>query len=196
MANPMNGAGARLYAAFQRLSEREKRLVTLTAVVAIVFVVGGGTWGASGALESKQKRVQARSEQIAQLEALRERYQDAEQQEKRAAQRVKSNNVSLFSLLQKTAGELGLQLNDLNERKLPVKDSDLVEVSVEVNLKEVSIDKLNSFLEKIEGRRRDGIVKVQKLKVKTRFDNPEMLEVNMTVATWKPGAGGASAGGE
>lgn len=196
MANPLNGVSARLGTSFQRLSERERRLVLLTGVVAIVFFVGGGSWAASGALEAKEKRVKAKQEQIDQILSLRERYQEAEQNEKRAASRVKSNTTSLFSLLQKTAGELGLQLNDLNERKMPVKDTDLVEVSVDVNLKEVSIDKLNAFLEKIEGKRRDGVVKVQKLKVKTRFDAPDLLEVSMTVATWKPASGAAAKEGD
>lgn len=186
MANPLHGASARLATSFSRLTERERRLVLLTGVAAIVFFVGGGSWAASGALESKEKRVKAKQEQLDQILALRDRYADAEQDEKRAASRVKSNTVSLFSLLQKTAGELSLQLNDLNERKLPVKDTELIEVSVDVNLKEVSIDKLNAFLEKIEGKRRDGVVKIQKLKVKTRFDAPDLLEVSMTVATWKP----------
>ncbi len=193
MANPLNGVGARLATSFQRLSERERRLVVITAVAVVVFVVGGGSLLASRSLDAREKRVIAKQEQLDQILSLRERYQEAEQSEKRAASRVKSNTVSLFSLLQKTAGDLGLQLNDLNERKVPVKDTDLTEVSVDVTLKEVSVDKLNAFLEKIEGVRRDGIVKVQKLKVKTRFDAPDMLEVTMTVATWKPTGGAASA---
>jgi len=195
MANLIGGASSRLVSSFQRLSERERRLVALTSVVAIVFFVGGGSWAASNARDAKERRVKAKQEQLDQILALRERYQEAEANEKRASARVKSNTTSLFSLLQKAAGELGLQLNDLNERKVPVKDTELVEVSVDVNLKEVSIDKLNAFLEKIEGKRRDGVVKVQKLKVKTRFDQPDMLEVSMTVATWKPAGGTASAGG-
>jgi type II secretory pathway component PulM len=195
MAN-IDQLGSRLATSFSRLSERERRLVLVTGVVAILLFVGGGSWAASGALDAKRKRVVAKQEQLDQILALRDRYQEAEQQEKRAASRVKSNTTSLFSLLQKTAGELGLQLNDLNERKVPVKDTDLVEVSVDVNLKEVSIDKLNSFLEKIEGKRRDDVVKVQKLKVKTRFDAPDMLEVSMTVATWKPASGTPAKEGE
>src|SRR5512145_2701099 len=98
MANPLQTIGSRLATAFQRLSEREKRLVSLTAVAAVVFLVGGGTWAASGALDDKQKRVAMRQEQLDQILSLRERYQDAEQAEKRASQRVRSNNTSLFSL--------------------------------------------------------------------------------------------------
>ena len=89
------------------------------------------------------------------------------------------------AVLQKNAGEVGIALNDLNERRTPVKDTEVTEVSVDLSLKELSVDKLDNLLEKIEGRRSDGVVKVTKLRVKTRFDHPEMLETGMTVSTWK-----------
>jgi general secretion pathway protein M len=188
---------ARLGQAFSRLSEREKRLVLLTGAVAvIVFVVIGATV-VGNILASREKRVALRRDEIAQLEASREKYQEAVQAEERSKKRISSNTSSLFSLLQKAAGEVGLSLTDLNERRSPVKDNpDLSEVTVDVNLKEISVDKLNTLLEKIEGRRNDGVVKVTKLKVKTRFDNPEMLEASMTVSTWKSSGTPASAPAE
>jgi hypothetical protein len=98
--------------------------------------------------------------------------------------------------MQKAALDVGLSLTDLNERRLPVKDSDLLEVTVDVTLKDISIDKLVTLLEKIEGRTTGGVVKVTKLKTKTMLANPEMLEVVLTVSTWRgptvtPGAAGA-----
>jgi len=84
------------------------------------------------------------------------------------------------------AQELGLTLNDLNERRTPIKESGIDEISVDVNLKQMSIDKLDAFLEKIEDGKYGGMVKVLKIKVKTRYDNPELLDVTMKVATYKP----------
>jgi hypothetical protein len=100
--------------------------------------------------------------------------------------------------MQKAAQDVGLSLTDLNERRLPVKDSDLSEVTVDVTLKDISIDKLVTLLEKIEGRTTGGVVKVTKLKAKTMVANPEMLEVVLTVSTWRGAAAtpGAAAGAE
>ena len=78
-------------------------------------------------------------------------------------------------------GDLGLVLKDLNEKKTPLKEADLVQVSVDVNLKEVSIDKLTSFLKSVESKEGEGLVKVTRLKTKTRFDNDQLLDVRMTV---------------
>jgi multidrug efflux pump subunit AcrB len=175
----------KLGAALGRMSDRERRLVGITAAVAVVVFAAGIVYFGNGWLSSKEKRVASMRTSLEQILALESQYRDAEAREKKNAQRLKSNPVALFSLLQSSAGDLGLTLNDLNERKVPLKDSGITQVSVEVNLKQVSIDKLSAFLEKIEGARSNGLVKVTKLKVKTRFDNDQLLDVNMTVATWK-----------
>lgn len=179
------GTPSALSQALERMTDRERTLVLVTGVVAI-FVIGGGIlFFTQSALDSKAKNVELKREQLAQIQALEDRYREAEAEEKRALQRLASNTTSLFSQLQKVAGKLGLTLNDLNERQLPVKDTGVTEVSVEVNLKSVSVDKLTQFLEEVEGPDKNGLVKVTKLKVKTRHDNEELLDVTVTVATWK-----------
>lgn len=175
-----------LSTAFGRLSDREQKLVGLTAVVALLFVFAGAALWTSSALDGAKKRVRNRKEVLDTVLALESRYSAAELALQRAEARLRNNNTSLFSLIQTSAGELGLTVNDLNERKTPVRGNESIEeISVEVNLKEVTVDKLSSFLEKIEGRNSEGLVKVTRLKVDTRHDNDKLLDVKMTVATWK-----------
>jgi general secretion pathway protein M len=188
-------AASRVAAALQKMTDRERKLVFLTAGVAAILVVVGVGWGISGAIAKREKQIQSHKEEIAQLEALRADYDAAVARSKAAENRIKSAaSTSLFSLLQKSAADVGLSLSDLNERRLPIKDSELTEVTVDVTLKEITVDKLVTLLEKIEGRSSGGVVKVQKLKVKTRFDNPEVLEASLTVSTWKAPASSASSG--
>jgi len=185
-------SGSAVGRALGKMTDRERKLVMATAVVAVLFAFGLVAMAVSSFTTSRQKRIRLREDEIAQIEALRVAYDAAVAREQAAANRIQSGaSTSLFTLLQKAAGELGLSLSDLNERRLPVKDSELSEVTVDVNLKDISVDKLVSLLEKIEGRSSDGVVKVSKLKVKTRFDNPEMLEASLTVSTWKGPAGAA-----
>lgn len=177
-----------LKASFDRMSDRERRLVMLTGSVAVVLLVGGIVLGTNSALETRQKRVKKQSEQLEQILSYESDYRAAEAAEKKAVSRLTSNKISLFSRLNKAATKLGLSLRDLNEREVPVKDAeDVKEVRVEVNVKNISIDKLNEFLKEIEGERNDGLVKIMKMKVKTRHDNDEMLDATLTVATWKKG---------
>ena len=175
-----------LGAALARMSDRERKLVLLTAGVAALLLVFGLGWSLQSSIAKREKGIASRKEEIAQLEALRGEYEAATARQKAAETRIKSSAAtSLFTLMQKAAGEVGLPLADLNERRIPVKDSDLTEVTVDVNLKEISIDKLVTLLEKIEGKTSAGVVKVTKLKAKTRLDSPDMLEVGLTVSTWR-----------
>ena len=195
MSDVVNQAG--LAAAYAKMTERERRLVLLTAAVAVVLVIAGVGWLISSSISSREKRIAARTQEITQLEALRGEYETATARQKAAQARItQSASTSLFTLMQKAAADVGLSLSDLNERRLPVKDTDLSEVTVDVTLKEISVDKLVNLLEKIEGRTTGGVVKVTKLKVKTLVANPEMLEVGLTVSTWRGPAGGAAAAAE
>jgi hypothetical protein len=194
-----NVTGGALERALQKMTERERKLVGLMAAAIALFMFAAVAMGVSSFLSSREKRIRLRQDEIAQIESLRAAYDGATARQRAAEARIKTaTSTSLFSLLQHAASDVGLSLSDLNERRLPVKDSDLTEVVVDVNLKEISIDKLVTMLEKIEGRSTDGVVKVTKLKVKTKFDNPEMLEAQLTVSTWKApsGSAGASEGGK
>lgn len=175
-----------------KMSDRERRLVALTVAIALVFAVAGLSWMIAGSISRREKGIAIRKDEIAQLESLRSDYEQATARQKAAEARIKTaTTTSLFTLMQKAAQEVGLALSDLNERRVPVKDSDLTEVNVDVTLKEISIDKLVTLLEKIEGKTSGGVVKVSKLKVKTRLDNPDMLEVSLTVSTWRGGTDGS-----
>lgn len=181
----MAGAMSELQASFQRLSERERRLVVITLAVAAVLLATLMVMWTGRTLSQKRAQVESQRTQLAEIRGYQDDYQRAENEEKRSLARLKSNRVSLFSRLNQAAQKLGLSLKDLNEREVPVKDSNVQETQVEVNLKNLSIDKLNELLKEIEGESTNGLVKVVKLKVKTRHDNAEMLDVTMTVATWK-----------
>jgi len=170
---------------FAGLSNREQRLVLLTVSVAIVFILGGGFLYIQSSLTSKEKQINAQKEQLEQILALESEFLSAKDKQKAQANKLQGKNISLFSLLQNSASDLGLVLKDLNEKKTPLKDADLVQVSVDVNLKEVSIDKLTSFLKSVESKAGEGLVKVTRLKTKTRFDNDQLLDVRMTVSTWR-----------
>ena len=169
-----------------RLSSRERLLVVFTALVAVVFLFAGSIYFVQGRLHKAERRVRERTAQLQQILDLEGRFRNAQKDQGRIESRMKRNNVQLFSLLPKVAGELGLTLNDLNERRTPLKDSNIDEISVDVNLKKMSIDKLDGFLERVEQGSSDGMVKVLKIKVKTRFDDENLLDVNMKVATYKP----------
>jgi type II secretory pathway component PulM len=170
---------------FGRLSERERVMVTVLAVVLLVAAAAGVTFLVGKRLDRAERRLQERREQLSTIEGLEGRFRQTGQEQAATKARLQRNPVQLFSLLQKSAGELGLKLDNLNERRSPIKEAGVDEVSVDVTLKDVSITKLSKFMEKMEGPPNTGLVKVTKLKVKTGFQNEDLLDVTMTVSTYR-----------
>jgi len=193
MSDTPNSSG--LVQALAKLSDRERKLVFVTVGVAVVLAVVGIGSAINGAVTKREKAIAASKEQIVQMEGLRLEYDAAVARQKAAENRIKSApQTSLMSYLDGALRELALPKDDLQEgNALPIKDSDFVEYTATFTIKELSIDKLMNLLEKIEGRNTGGVVKVTKLKVKTRFDKPDTLEAAMTVSTWKPKEGSAAA---
>ena len=193
MSDAMQNASS----AFSRLTSREQVLVVVLAVALVLATVGGISLLVGNRLKKADQRLAERREQLQVIEALEGRYRQAEQEQVAQRQRLQRNTVSLFSLLNKTARDLGMELDNLNERNTPIKEAGITEVSVDLSLKGLSITKLNKLLEKLEGPPNTGLVKVTKLKAKTSFADPGLLDVSLTVCTYKlaPGSEGPDTGG-
>ena len=57
------------------------------------------------------------------------------------------------------------------------------EMSVEVNLTKVTLDRMVKLLSDIE--RSPGVVKVRRLRVRKSYENKDALDVSLTVSAWQ-----------
>ena len=73
----------------------------------------------------------------------------------------------------------------MTEQRRTIGKSNIVEVSVRVNLNKLSIDKVSRVIEELESPESNAPVKVTKLKINKRHDEPELLDLQLTVSTWK-----------
>lgn len=170
---------------WDRLTGRERTSVVGLCVVLVVLLLGGGIYWSTNALNKNKTQLRNYNKQVAEILSLEGGYRQSKIRTELEERRIRSNTLSLFSLMQGIATRLGLTLKDLNEQKRPLKDTSLVEYTVVLNLKELSIDKLTAFLRAVEESPVGDLVKVIRLKAKARFDAPDLLDVQMTVATWK-----------
>lgn len=170
---------------FDGLSEREKKLLAmlLLSLLALLFV--GTIYGAISRLNSKESQLIKNKEQVAKIQSLRPSYLSSRSKSEREKLRIARNNISLFSFIQSITTSLGLSVRDLNEQKRPLPRSNIVEISVKLNLIKLSIDKLTALIDEIETSNYGDLVKVTKLKVNKRFDEPDLLDLQMTISTWK-----------
>lgn len=176
-----------LWDRFQALNNEEKKKVFLVGGISSFFLVVLIIWGAWSSVHNRRVEIQKLTVEIKQIDALSVQYNQAKAEQQARDTLIRSNQVALFTLIQNSATRLDLKLNDLNERKEELSDSKLTQVSVVVTLKELSMDRLTAFLEDLENSAGNGLVKITRLQVKTRFDSPDLLDVQMTVTTWKAG---------
>ena len=89
------------------MNDRERKLVLLLSGAVLLVVVGGGVWWASGAIDGKERRVREMRTVLTQIQSLEAQYKAAEQAERQAEMRLRTNNTSLFSHLQEAAQQSG-----------------------------------------------------------------------------------------
>lgn len=181
----MTGLIDRIRSAFDNLSSREQVMV-LSMFGALFFtVIGVGSFLIQRDLASRERRIEAKTKKLEEAAALRSNYQRRLAEQKRIASQVKrNNNVRLLSYLEKLSQQSNVSLKNASERPGEATGSDSVkEEAAEVKISNVSLDRLHDFLKRIEEG--NQLVKVRRLRIKTRFDNPEMLDAVITVGTYK-----------
>ncbi len=170
---------------YDGLSDRERRLVTIFLGCVVVLVLFGALFLSTSKITTKRADLVRNKQLFTEVRDLEGEYLKAKEKNERALMSVKRNNVSLFTFIQGITSRLGLSVKDLNEQTRPLAKTGMIEVSVRVNLTKLSIDKVTALLEAIATSEEGELVKVTRLKVNKRFDEPDLLDLQMTVSTWK-----------
>jgi hypothetical protein len=169
---------------YDALSERERRLVTILFSSVFLILVCSTIFLAMNKLNTRRAELVRNKERYEQVKALESEYLKAKEENERAMMQIRENDVSLFTFIQGITTRFGISVKDLNEQKRPLAKSNIVEISVRLNLTKLSIDRASAILEAIETSD-NNLVKVTRLKVNKRFDEPDLLDLQMTVSTWK-----------
>jgi hypothetical protein len=167
------------------LSDRDRRLLSILSIaIASLLVISIVVFSATK-ISTKRAELERNKQQFSEVRELESQYMMARSKSEQAKRRIKQNRISLFTFIQGVTTRLGLSVKDLTEQSRPLPKSDIVEVSVRLNLSKLSIDKVTALIEELEGSEGQELVKVTKLKISKRFDEPELLDLQMTVSTWK-----------
>ncbi len=170
---------------FQRLTDRERIAVTAAAVVVISGLVF--SMFVSPIWEKKVRLENVAQKKGLELVKFRERaihYGELEKSvadlEKRLSGR--KQGFSILGTLESVARQAGVQ--DRIASMKPVKgkqDPGLEETSVEVRLEKLDLARTVEFLKRIE-ETRDFVI-VKRLRMKSRFDDPQLLDVTVLAST-------------
>ncbi len=164
---------------------RERRLILIAAGAALFFVVlityatfASAIRGAETALEEKRTDF----EKISRLAAG---YGALEQERQLLEARLRQSPPALMSFVDTTSRNVGVEVGGMSDRGVVAggQNGRPREMSVEVNLGKVPLDKLVKLLTDIE--RSPGVVRVRRLRVRKSYDSKDTLDVSLTVSAWQ-----------
>jgi len=176
---------SRLRAAFDDLSERERILVSIVGVLIGVLVLYFGIIQASLGLRSDAERRLADAEQQLKLMSrLRGDFDDVNDRLTSVEQRIQvSTRGNLRTTLESLAQASKVKVESMEPQATPSNDR-YRETKVEVELKEVTLQQAVSYLHQIESS--EQVLSVKSLRMRTRKDKPDFLDVTFTVSTFEP----------
>jgi type II secretory pathway component PulM len=173
------------------LSERERRLVLVLGItLAAVIVIWIGLRIDSGLSAIEQRNADTRRA----LAALQNYRMSESKQTDEPALTLSDKPVRLETYLSGIADEVGVKIPAFNPQAPTTRD-DFTETSTKIEIRDLSINDLTQFLEKVETR--SPTVVVKQLNVQRHFRDKEKLTVNMVVSSFaKATPEGESAGKE
>ena len=170
---------------FDGLNDREKRLLIIFASALTGILLFATIGLATSKINDKKNRLEKANTQVLEIRKLQGQYLSAKAKSDRELRSIKNNTISLYSFLQSVTKRLGLAVSTIEEQQRPIPKTDIVEVSAKLNLSKLSIDKVSALIESLETEDARGRVRVTRLKIEKRRDEPDLLDIQMTVSTWK-----------
>jgi general secretion pathway protein M len=167
---------------FARLSPRERVMVSAAIAAVVVFILFLVITGVSRSLGARERRIEAKTQMLSQVGRLTASYRQVQAERQSMETRLKGPPVQLMSFVSQTGAQMGVEVNDLRPGT-PSTAEGLTEDSVEVNLARIDLVKLARLLDALE--RGPGVVKVRRLRLATRTDDPTLVDVTLQVATWQ-----------
>src|SRR6185369_17894815 len=173
-----------LEAWFSKLSQRERGLVSLAAVAVALFVAFLVALKVQRGIAAREARIDQKTQDLAQVGKLAQGYRQVQAERQQLEAKLKGPPVQLMSYVAQTGQRLGIEVNDLRPSQSSASASEkVVEDTVEVSLAKLDLPRLANLLQELE--RGAGIVKVRRLAIRTRNDDPNAVDVTIVVAAYQ-----------
>ncbi len=176
---------SQLRAAFDDLSERERTLVLIVGALFVVLAFYFGVIQAALGLHSDaQQRFTRAEQQLKTMSRLRREFDDVNERLTSIEQRIQvSTRGNLRTTLESLARASKVKIESMQPQATPSNDL-YRETKVEVELKRVTLQQTVSYLHQIESS--DQVLSVKSLRMRTRKDKSNFLDVTFTVSTFEP----------
>lgn len=171
-----------LRASFARLSQREQLLVIVAGAAVALFVFFLVGMSVSSAINTAEKRVKAKTDQLAQVLQLQGEYKARERDREARLRELGRSNLRLVSVVEDVARQAGVEIGQLKPEEGEPNAEGIVESRVDLRASNLSADRMAKFLELVENTK--GLVIVRRLKIDRPYRR-DTVDVEMTITTYK-----------
>lgn len=171
---------------FQRIlaSERDRKALILGAVgisILVVYIIFQSFSSGGARLAKKAEAIEA---DLKKIESLRSEYIESKRRINEVTSNIKSEDDALISVVEKVLIDAQIERGSFSINSRTDASGDLYdEKSVDVDIKKLPLNKAVDVLYKIQ--RNPSFLKVSKLRIRTRFDNPSLMDSSFRVSTFK-----------
>jgi general secretion pathway protein M len=170
---------------FGGLAPRERVLVSLAGIAFVLFFVFLVAMKVQRGIAAREARIDRKTLDLAQIGKLSQGYRQVQQERAQLEAKLKGPPVQLMSYVAQTGQRLGIEVNDLRPGQSSggAANDKVVEETVEVTVPKLDLPRLARFVQELE--RGAGVVKVRRLALRTRNDDPNAVDVTFVVATYQ-----------
>lgn len=175
----------RIGAAFGGLAPRERLLISAAGgLLALALVYLAIVNPVLSAVERSGRRLDTADQQLRVMTRLRREYDDVQYRLTDVEQRIRnSSRGNLRTALEMLAGKANVKVESMEPQASPASEA-YRETKVEVGLRSVTLAQTVNYLHQIESS--PQVLSVKALRIRTRPDAPEFLDVTFTVSSFEP----------
>lgn len=166
-----------------KLSPRERVLVSVAALGVALFAIWLVSFQISRGISAREARIEDKTRVLSQVGKMAEGYRRRQAERQGLEARLKGPPVQLLSFISQTGTSLGVEVTDVRPTASQGELAGLKEEAVEVNLARVDLGRLARLVQTLE--RGQGVVKVRRLRITTRGDDPQLVDATVVVATYR-----------
>jgi general secretion pathway protein M len=168
-------------------SKRDKRAVIVSVIAISAFIIFIIFQFLASGTERLTKKVDALNSDLVKIENLREQIEESTRQISQLSSSFKSGDEALISvvediLVNEQVDRGSFSIKDSNTSAPAIEDF-YNEKSVEVEIRKIPLNKIVDLLYKVQAGR--SLLKVSNLRIRTRFDNPDLIDVNFRISSFE-----------
>lgn len=175
------------YIASKNLSERDRRAIVIAGIAValffLFFIVSSFTSGSS----KSRNQVAALREQLKEVKTLVKKYEYSRSTLQEITRSIKKEDEALISVVETIMVENQIDRNtfSINDSNSNIGDSDGLynERAVQVDINRIPLEKAIDILYAVQSRK--SFLKVSNLRLKTRFDKTNLLDVSFRLSTFE-----------